>query len=235
MTDKPICLVTGASRGLGAALAVGFAEAGYHVVAVARTKPALEQLDDRIMAVNGGQPATLVPMDIRDSEAVDRLGAALYARFGKLDVLVLNAAVIGSVSPVAQSEVKYFEDAWRTNCLAPYRLIRSLDPLLRAAPAGRVIGVTCAAAIEGGAFWGLYGASKAGFEAMLRSYAAEITGGRPHINLVDPGPMATKLRKIAFPGEEPGTQPEPEALVPAFIELARAEDTRHGERIVLPR
>ncbi|MBV6632208.1 MAG: SDR family oxidoreductase [Alphaproteobacteria bacterium] len=242
-TDQPICLITGASRGLGNALAHGFAKAGYHIIAVARTVGALEALDDELKAAaaeQGGAEAakkagaTLVPLDIRDGDAIDRLGGALHQRFGKLDVVISNAATMEVLSPVAQSAPKPFEDAWRTNCQGPYRLIRSLDPLLRqSARGGCFIGVTCASAIERKPFWGTYGASKAAFEAMVLSYAAELADDPLRVNLVDPGPMATRLRTLAFPGEKEGAQPDPATKVDAFIELASADDKRHGERIVL--
>ncbi|MEM6903943.1 MAG: SDR family NAD(P)-dependent oxidoreductase, partial [Pseudomonadota bacterium] len=191
-TDQPICLITGASRGLGTAIAHGFADAGYHIIAVARTVGALEALDDDLKAAAGlraqnaedgdvkdratlAPGATLVPLDIRDGDAIDRLGAALHERFGRLDVVISNAATMEALSPIAQSAPKPFEDAWRTNCQGPYRLIRSLAPLLQLSNRACLIGVTCAAAIERQAFWGSYGASKAAFEAMVMAHAAEVT------------------------------------------------------------
>ncbi|MAJ65603.1 MAG: oxidoreductase [Alphaproteobacteria bacterium] len=232
MTDQPICLITGASRGLGAALGLAFAKAGYHIIAVARTVGGLEALDDQIKAATG-QDATLVPLDLRDSDAIDRMGGALHQRFGKIDVVISNAANMGTLSPIAQSNPKPFEDAWRTNCQAPYRLIRSMDPLLQLSGNGRFIGVTCAAAVDQQPFWGGYGASKAAFDRMVMGYASEVPNGKVRVNLVDPGPMATKLRAIAFPGEPEGTQPDPATRTDAFIALASADDTRHGERIIL--
>ena len=240
-SDQPICVITGASRGLGGALARGFAGAGYHIIAVARTVGALEALDDELKAARGnqgsGEPkqsgATLVPLDIRDGDAVDRLGAALHERFGRVDVVISNAATMEALSPIAQSATKPFEDAWRTNCQGPYRLIRSLDPLLSRSSRGSFIGVTCAAAVDRQAFWGSYGASKAAFDAMVMAYAAEVTPNTTRINLVDPGPMSTRLRALAFPGEKDGAQPDPATKVQAFIDLAAPDDKRHGERIVL--
>ena len=232
MTDQPVCLITGASRGLGAALVPAFAKAGYHVIAVARTVGGLEAVDDVVQKATG-QSATLVPLDIRDGEAVDRMGAALYERFGKLDVVISNAATMGALSPVAQSAPKPFEDAWRTNCEGPYRLIRSMDPLLQRSDRACFIGVTCVAAIDNAPFWGAYGASKAGFERVVKAYASEVVGSKLRVNLVDPGPMATKLRDMAFPGEPAGKQPDPAQKADAFVALADPDDERHGERIDL--
>jgi NAD(P)-dependent dehydrogenase (short-subunit alcohol dehydrogenase family) len=232
LMNQQICLITGASRGLGAALAPAFAIAGYHVIAVARTVGGLEAVDDQIVKATG-QNATLVPLDIRDGDSIDRMGAALHERFGKLDVVISNAANMGTLSPIAQSNPKPFEDAWRTNCQGPYRLIRSLDPLLRLSGNGRFIGVTCEAAVDQSPFWGAYGASKAAFERMVLGYAGEVTGHDIRVNLIDPGPMATKLRSVAFPGEREGKQPDPASKTNAFVALADAGDGRHGERLVL--
>ena len=232
MTDQPVCLITGASRGLGAALVPAFAKAGYHVIATARTVGGLEAVDDEVQKATGSS-ATLVPLDIRDGDAIDRMGAALYERFGKLDVLISNAAAMGALSPVAQSAPKPFEDAWRTNCEAPYRLIRSMDPLLQRSDRACFIGVTCVAAVDNAPFWGAYGASKAAFDRMVMAYASEVVGSKVRVNLVDPGPMATKLRDMAFPGEPAGQQPDPSQKTEDFLKLADIEDDRHGERIIL--
>ena len=142
---------------------------------------------------------------------------------------------MGALSPVAQSAPKPFEEAWRTNCEGPYRLIRSMDPLLRQADSGCFIGVTCVAAIDQAPFWGAYGASKAGFERMVMAYASELVGvANTRVNLVDPGPMATRLRDMAFPGEPADKQPDPVSKAEHFLALADRDDDRHGERIILP-
>ena len=167
-----IALVTGASRGIGRAAALAFAEAGAHVVAVARTRGALEELDDEIRA-RGGDPATLVPLDLKDMEALDRLGAALHERWGKLDVLFGNAGILGDLTPLGHVDPKTWDTLMAVNVTANWRLIRSLDPLLRASDAGRAIFVSSGAAHKCTAYWGPYSVSKAALEALARTYAAE--------------------------------------------------------------
>lgn len=222
-------LITGASRGLGAALAERFAAKDTHLVLVARTPGGLEEVDDRVRA-SGGQ-ATLVPLDLRDGPAIDRLGGVLAERFGRLDVLIGNAAELGVLSPLGHVDPKVFERVMAINAGANYRLIRSLDPLLRAGEAGRAIFVTCAPAREARPFWGAYGASKAALEALVLSYAAETRRSRVRVNLVDPGPMRSRLRKQAYPGEAPHKVPLPETRTDAFVALAEPGCQRHGELI----
>jgi NAD(P)-dependent dehydrogenase (short-subunit alcohol dehydrogenase family) len=198
-------------------------------VLVARTSGALEEVDDRVQA-KGGQ-ATLVPLDLRDGKAIDRLGGALAERFGRLDVLIGNAAELGVLSPVGHVDPKLFERVMALNAGANQRLVRSLDPLLRVADAGRAIFVTCAQARDARPFWGAYAASKAALEAMARTYAAETRRTSVRVNLVDPGPMRSRLRAQAYPGEAPDKAPLPATRTDAFVALADPACDRHGELI----
>ena len=228
-----IALVTGASRGIGAAVARRFAAEGARLILVARTAGGLEEVDDAVQSASG-ETATLVPMDLCDGARIDRLGAALAERFGRLDILVANAAMLGQLSPAGHYAPEDWEQTLALNLGANWRLIRSLDPLLRASPAGRAIFVTAAAAAEAPAFWAPYAASKAGLEALIRCYAAEARRSRLRINLLDPGPVATELRRSAYPGEDPGKLPAPDAVTEPFVALAEESCTRHGERIGPP-
>lgn len=224
-----IALITGASRGLGAALARRFAREGAQVVLLARTVGALEEVDDGIRAA-GGEGATLLPLDLAQLDKVDALGPALYERFGRLDILVANAAQLKALSPVAHSEPKHWDPVLTVNLTANYRLIRTLHPLLRAGPSGRVIAVTCGMAETPSPFWAEYAISKAGLENLIGMYAAETAKDAIRVNLVDPGPMATRLRSAAYPGEPDGAQPEPETRADLFVTLASADCRDHGRR-----
>jgi NAD(P)-dependent dehydrogenase (short-subunit alcohol dehydrogenase family) len=226
-----LALVTGASRGIGAAVARRFAEEGAHVVAVARTVGGLEELDDAIRAAGGS--ATLLPLDLRQFDRIDQMGAALYQRFGRLDVLVGNAGVLGSFSPVGHFEPKTWQEVIDVNLTANWRLIRALDPLLRLSAAGSVLFTTCAAACNAAPYWGAYAASKAALETMARIYAAEVARTAIKVNLVDPGIVATRLRAQGFPGEDRGQLKVPEDVTEPFVELAAANCSRHGERVTL--
>lgn len=227
-----LALITGASRGLGAALARRFAAEGAHVVLVARTVGGLEEVDDAIRSA-GGEPATLLPLDLAELDKVDALGPALYERFGRLDVLVANAAVLKALSPVAYGDPRHWDPVLAVNLTANYRLIRTLHPLLRAGPAGRVIAVTCSAGHVPAAFWEAYAVSKAGLESLIGMYAAETATEAVRVNLVDPGPMRTKLRATAYPGEDGNNQPDPATLTDAFVDLAAADCSDHGRRLAL--
>jgi NAD(P)-dependent dehydrogenase (short-subunit alcohol dehydrogenase family) len=198
-------------------------------VLVARTPGGLEEVDDRVRA-RGGQ-ATLVPLDLRDGPAIDRLGGVLAERYGRLDVLIGNAAELGVLSPLGHVDPKIFARTMAINAEANYRLIRSLDPLLRAAEAGRAIFVTCAPAREAKPFWGAYAASKAALEALVLAYAAETRRSRLRVNLVDPGPMRSRLRKQAYSGEALDKVPLPETRTDIFVALAEPGCQRHGELI----
>jgi NAD(P)-dependent dehydrogenase (short-subunit alcohol dehydrogenase family) len=227
--DGRLALITGASRGLGAALAERFAEEGARLVLVARTAGGLEEVDDRVRAAGG--EATLVPQDLTKGEAIDELGAALAQRFGFLDVLVGNAAELSTLSPLAHTDPKVFERTMALNAGTNYRLIRSLDPLLRASPAGRAIFVTTDVGKEPRAFWGAYAASKAALDALVMTYAAETRKTNVRVNLVDPGPMRTRLRGKAYPGEDKAVLALPKDRTDIFVELAETACTRHGERL----
>ncbi len=223
-----VALVTGASRGIGMAVARRFAAEGAHLVLVARTGGGLEELDDAIRQ-DGGQGATLVPLDLREFDAIDRLGASLYERHGRLDVLVGNAGVLGTLSPLGHIEPNDWAEVMDINLTANWRLIRSLDPLLRQSDAGRAIFVTSGAAAAPHAYWGAYAVSKAALEMLVTTYAAEIAKTRVRANLLDPGTVRTAMRASAFPGEDPLRLAAPEALTEAFVDLAVPECTRNGE------
>ena len=216
-----VALVTGASRGIGYAVALGLARAGAHLVVTARTQGGLEELDDAILAATGVH-ATLVPLDITDGDGIDRLGAAIYERWGRLDVLVSNAGELGLLTPLGHLDLKVWERAVAVNMTATWRLIRSMDPLLRRSEYGRAIFLTSRAAREPRAFWGTYGATKAGMEMLVRTYADETDATPVRCVLLDPGPVRTRMRMQAFPGEDPADLTPPEAIVPLVLELVAA-------------
>ena len=219
-----IALVVGASRGIGYETALALAKAGAHVVATARTQGGLEELDDAIFAATG-KHATLIPFDLVDGGAIDRLGGALFDRFGKLDIWVQSAAIMGAegLTPVAHADVRGFAKIEKNNFTAVYRLIRSLEPLLRASDAGRAIYLTSSVASAPKAFWGAYAATKAGAEALMKCWADEIESTNIRASIVDPGRMRTQLRAQAYPGEEPETVIHPSAIGPLMVELARGD------------
>ena len=223
-----LALVTGASRGLGAAIARRFAAEGAELVLVARTVGGLEETDDAVRAA--GSRATLVPLDIADFPALDRLGGALFERHKRLDILVANAGILGSLSPLAHIEPKEWQRVIDVNLTANWRLIRSLDPLLRASPAGRAIFVTSAAAHGPRAYWGAYAVAKAGLEHLAEIYASETEQTKLKVNIVDPGRMRTAMRAAAYPGEDPKTLPLADSVTDIFVELAEAGSTAHGRR-----
>ena len=227
-----IALITGASRGIGAAVAECFAREGAHVVLAARTVGGLEEVDDRVRAARGS--ATLVPVDLRDFIRIDELAAALFERYGRLDILVGNAAEFGTFSPLAHIDPATWSEVIDLNLTANWRLIRSMDPLLRAAPAGRAIFVTSRVAHRSPPYWGPYAVSKAGLEMLVRIYAGEIAKTRVRANLVDPGIVRTRLRARTFPGENPAPLPPPESVGDAFLSFAVPECTRNGELHSLP-
>lgn len=228
--DKPlagrIILVTGASRGIGYFAAREIAAQGAHVIAVARTVGGLEELDDQIQAAGGS--ATLVPADLREGDPIDRLGAAIYERWGRLDGLVGNAAVLGPVTPVAHLDPKEFDRAFALNVTANYRLIRSLDMLLQQSDAGRALFLTAGLVGQSKPFVGLYGATKAAMEALVRSYAAEMANSKVRVNLFDPGPLRTALRAKAYPGEDPETRAAPDVVASTIARLISPAQTATG-------
>ena len=224
-----IALVTGASRGLGAAAALAYAAEGAHCVLVARTVGGLEAVDDRIKAIGGS--ATLVPLDVTDGPGIDRLGAALHERFGRLDVLLGNAAILGTLSPLGHIEPQTFDQVIAVNLTANWRLIRSLDPLLRRSDAGRAIFVTSGIARRPVPYWGAYAASKAALDMLAGIYAAEVAHTPVRVNLFNPGPMRTAMRSQAFPGEDEAQQTPPEAHVESLIQLALPACTMNGQWI----
>ena len=211
-----IALITGASRGIGAAVARRFAAEGAHVVLAARTVGALEEVDDQIQAAGGS--ATLVPFDLAEFDKIDQMGAALYERFGRLDILVGNAGHIGSLGPMSHQDPKVFKRVMETNVIANYRLIRSMEPLLKLAPAGRAVFTACAAGHEPTAYWSAYAVSKAALEMMARTWAAELTKTNVKVALVDPGPVATQLRRTAFPGEDQAAMKQPDDVAELFLD-----------------
>jgi NAD(P)-dependent dehydrogenase (short-subunit alcohol dehydrogenase family) len=212
-----VALVTGASRGLGFATAIHLAREGAHIVATARTKGGLEELDDAIKAVGGA--ATLVPMNIADFEAIDRLGAALFERFKKLDILIGNAGSLGKLTPIAHLEPKVWEESLAINLTANYRLIRSMDLLLREADHGRAIFVTSGLAQKCFPYWGAYSVGKAALEALMKTYAAEVATTKLRVNCFSPGATRTKMRATAMPGEDPETLPTPEQVSAQIIDM----------------
>ncbi len=222
-----VALITGASRGIGAAVARRFAAEGAHVILVARTVGGLEEVDDAIRASGG--TATLVPLDLVDFDHIDRLGAAVAERHGRLDVLVGNAAILGSLRPMGHFPPAEWERVFAVNVTANWRLIRSFDALLRASDAGRAIFVTSGAAREAFAYWGAYAASKAALETLARTYAAEVRKTKVRVNLLSPGVVRTALRAEAMPGEDPMTLPHPDDVAGAFVDLAEPACRRNGE------
>src|SRR5438874_1802183 len=222
-----VALITGASRGIGAAVAERFAREGAHLVLIARTVGGLEETDDRVRAAGGS--ATLVPLDLRDSGKLDELGAALYERYGRLDVLVGNAAEFGVFSPLGHIDPAVWSEVIDLNLTANWRLIRAMDPLLRASPAGRAVFVTSRLARDALPYYGAYAVSKAGLETMVRIYAGEIARTTVRANLIDPGIVRTRRRAQIFPGEDPTRLPPPDSIADAFLQLALPECARNGE------
>lgn len=227
LTDK-VALVTGASRGLGAELAKQLGALGAHVVLVARTVGGLEEVDDDIRAA-GGQ-ASLLPLDLRQFDQIDAAAAALYERFGKLDMLVGNAAVLGSLTPLGHADAKMWQQVMDVNVTANFRLIRGFDPLLRRADAGRAVFVTSGAAQGNFAYWGAYGTSKAALEALVMTYAAEVAKTNMRVNLFDPGIMRTAMRAQAFPAEDPSQLADPADVARAMLPLLLPDCAQHAMR-----
>ncbi len=222
-----LALVTGASRGLGRATALALAREGAHVIISARTNGALEEVDDEVRAMGG--KATILRLDLRQGDRIDQLGPTIYQRWGKLDVLVATAGVLGALSPLPHVTADAWNAAIDVNLNANWRLIRTLDPLLKLSDAGRAIFVSSNAASGDKAYWGPYAASKAGLEALARTYAAESETTGLRVSIVNPGPMRTQMRARAFPGEDPKTLPPPEDVAQMLVELALPSSAANGE------
>ncbi|RFB96917.1 oxidoreductase [Rhizobium leguminosarum bv. trifolii] len=229
--EGKIALVTGASRGIGYFTALELAKAGAHVIACARTVGGLEELDDAIKAVGGS--ATLVPFDLADMEAIDRLGGSIFERWGKLDILVANAGVLGVISPIGHIEAKVFEKVMNINVNATWRLIRSVDPLLTRSDAGRAVILSSGAAHKCRPFWGAYSASKAAVEALARTWAGESQSTPLRITSVDPGATRTAMRAQAVPGEDPQTLPHPSEVAKAILPLVGPGVTETGKLFIV--
>lgn len=226
-TDRPVALVTGASRGIGAALAPLLAQAGMHVVLTARTEGGLADIDDRIRAEGGS--ATLLPLDLLEGAGVDMIGPSVFDRFGRLDVLVHNAGALGRLTPVPHILPADWNAVVGVNLSATWRLIRSCAPVLQAAPAGRAVFLTSRRASEPRAYWGAYGATKAALEHLVLTWAHEVATTALRVNLFDPGPVASRMRSDAFPGEDPATISQPDDVAPALAALCAPDETRHGK------
>jgi NAD(P)-dependent dehydrogenase (short-subunit alcohol dehydrogenase family) len=224
-----IALVTGASRGIGRAAAIALGAAGAHVICVARTVGGLEETDDAITKAGGS--ATLVPLNLKDFAAIDRLGASIFERWGRLDGFLGNAGQLGTLTPLTHLEPKDFADLVEVNITANWRLIRSLDPLLRLSDAGRALFVTSGAARKHTPYWGGYAMSKAALESLALTYAAECEGGKVKVNLLNPGPIRTAMRAKAMPGEERSSLKRPEELAPLIVELLSPSNDKNGELI----
>jgi NAD(P)-dependent dehydrogenase (short-subunit alcohol dehydrogenase family) len=229
-----VALVTGASRGIGYAAAKALAAAGAHVIAVARTSGGLEDLDDEIKKA-GNPGATLVPLDLRDFEALDRLGASIHQRWGKLDAFFGNAGVLGVLTPLSHLEPKVWQEAIDVNVTANWRLIRSLDPLLRKSDAGRALFMTTGAARKHTPFWGTYAVTKAALESLVLTYAAECESTDVRVNLLSPGPLRTRMRMRAMPGEDPQTLQPPEVVTPMIVDMLSPDFKENAQLAVFRR
>lgn len=228
--DGAIALVTGASRGIGAAAAIELARLGARVVITARTQGGLEETDDAIRALGG--EATILPLDLREGARIDAIGPTLFQRFGRLDVLVHSAGALGRLTPVPHILPDDWSDVVAVNLSASWRLIRTCDPLLRQARAGRAVFVTEHRAREPRAYWGAMGATKAGMEHLVQTWAQEVATTELRVNLFDPGPVATRMRANAFPGENRTSLPTPDAVAPALAALCLATEDRTGATVV---
>jgi NAD(P)-dependent dehydrogenase (short-subunit alcohol dehydrogenase family) len=224
--DGRVALVTGASRGIGAAVAVELARLGARCVLVARTQGGLEETDDAIRAVGG--EATLLPLDLTDVAQVEAIGPSLFQRFGRLDILVHAAAALGRLTPVSHIQPQDWAEVVAVNLAAAWHLIRTCDRLLQASDAGRAVVLTDGLTRAPRAYWGAYGATKAGLEHLVLSWAAETRTTKLRVNLFDPGPVATRLRTQAMPGEDPTSLPKPAHIAPAIAALCFPVEARHG-------
>jgi len=222
-----LALVTGATRGIGRAVALAYAKEGAHLILVGRTSGALEEIDDEVRAEGGA--ATLLTLNLKHHDKIDALGPTIFQRWGKLDILVGNAGILGPLSPLGHVTADAWNDVIQINLTANWRLIRTLDPLLRRSDSGRAIFVSSGAAVTPRAYWGPYAVSKAGLEALVRVYAHEVENTPVRANLINPGPTRTGMRAKAFPGEDPATLKTPEEVAPTFVRLAEAACTDNGK------
>ena len=222
-----IVLITGASRGIGYFAAIEAAKRGAHVIAVARTVGGLEEVDDEIQALGGS--TTLVPLDVTDGEAIDRMGGAIFERWGKLDGLIANAALLGVISPVGHIDPKEVDKVLTVNVASNFRLVRSLDPLLKRSDAGRAVFVSSSSAESAKPFWGLYAATKAAVNAMAKSYAGENANSPLNANVFYPGAVRTGMRAKAVPGEDPQSIPHPRDIVPSLVDMVSPSNDKNGE------
>lgn len=236
MSDKVLsgktAVITGASRGIGASVAKEFARQGAHVILIARTIGGLEQIDDEIKAFGG--KATLMPLDLFELEALDALGPTLYQHFPKIDIFVGNAAMLGTLAPLGHLKPDEFEQVMNLNVMANFRLIRTLDPLLKAAPQGRVVFVTSGITNDLKAYWGEYAVSKMALEALAKVYASECANTNVKVNILDPGRVRTAMRAQAYPGEDPAIRPHPDEIVHYFVDMVKDDFTKNGETIAIP-
>lgn len=224
-----IALITGASRGIGRAVSLALSDAGAHVILLARRVSALEDLDDEIQ--DRGGSATLLQLDLRDFDKVDAIGPTLYQRWGKLDILVANAGILGPLSPLNHVTEAAWREVLDINVTANWHLIRTCDPLLRAADAGRVVFITSGAAEAKRAYWGPYATSKAALEALAKTYAHEVVKSKVRVNLFNPGPVATQMRMRAYPGENPAQLTQPEDVAPEILKLCLPAYEANGVRV----
>ena len=222
-----LALVTGATRGIGRAVALAYAREGAHLILVGRTSGALEEVDDEIRALGGN--ATLLTLDLKSQDKIDALGPTIYQRWNKLDVLVGNAGILGPLSPLGHVTADAWNEVLEINLTANWRLIRTLDPLLRRSDAGRAVFVSSGAATAPRAYWGPYAASKAGLEALVKVYADEIANTSVRVNMINPGPTRTGMRAKAFPGEDPASLKPPDHVVETFVKLALPTCTDNGK------
>jgi NAD(P)-dependent dehydrogenase (short-subunit alcohol dehydrogenase family) len=226
--DGKVALITGASRGIGRAIAKALALQGAHIAALARTKGGLEELDDDLKAL--GTQASLLRLDLRDGARIDAIGPTLYERWQRLDIFVGNAGLLGPLAPLGHISEADWSQVLAVNVTANWRLLRTLDPILRLSPAGRVLFLTSGAAQNCRAYWGPYSVSKAALEALAKTYANEVQSTPMRVNLLNPGPVRTRMRRQAFPGEDENALPTPEAVVPLALSLLTAETAANGER-----
>lgn len=227
-----VALVTGASRGIGAALALELAKLGAQLVLIARTQGGLEEVDDAIRAATG-RGATLLPLDLQKDadKQLDLVGPSIVERFGRLDILVHNAGALNKLTPVAHIDPKDWAEVMAVNLTAAWRMIRTCDPPLRASDAGRAVFLTTGRVLRPKAYWGMYGAAKAGMEHLVQTWAQEVAKTPLRVNLADPGVVATRMRATAMPGENPDSIAQPADIAPALAALCLPSETRHGERI----